>query len=177
MPATPADLMAMLDRLGLAVTTATHAPVFTVADARSVRHEITGAHTKNLFLADKKGRLFLVTAEEEAAIDLKHLHQRLGATGRFSFGTPELLMATLGVAPGAVTPFAAINDLEQRVTVVLDPALVAAGRINAHPLVNTATTAISAADLVAFLKATGHDPLIVAVAEAPSSETVGAGEL
>jgi Ala-tRNA(Pro) deacylase len=164
MPATPADLEAMLGRLGIPATTVRHAPVFTVAEARALRGEIPGAHTKNLFLVDKKGALFLVTAEEAAAIDLKHLHRAIGASGRLSFGRPELLMEVLGVPPGAVTPFAAMNDASRRVTVVLDAALAGAATINAHPLTNAATTTIATADLIAFLRATGHEPRILAVA-------------
>jgi Ala-tRNA(Pro) deacylase len=164
MPATPADLQAMLDHLGISATTVNHAPVFTVAEARDLRGEIKGAHTKNLFLVDKKGRLFLVTADEHAAIDLKHLHHVIGASGRLSFGKPELLMEVLGVTPGAVTPFGAINDTAGQVTVVLDAALAASASINAHPLTNTATTTLATADLMAFLRATGHEPQILPVA-------------
>jgi Ala-tRNA(Pro) deacylase len=166
MPATPADLFAMLDRLGLAVATVSHPPVFTVAEARALRGTIPGSHTKNLFLVDKKRALFLVTADEDAAIDLKHLHRLLGASGRLSFGSPELLLAVLGVPPGAVTPFAAINDVDRRVAVVLDSALAAAPAINAHPLTNAATTTIATADLIAFLRATGHEPRILSIAAA-----------
>jgi Ala-tRNA(Pro) deacylase len=163
MAATPADLQVLLHRLGIAATTVTHAPVFTVAEARSLRGAIPGSHTKNLFLVDKKGSLFLVTAEEDAAIDLKHLHHVIGASGRLSFGKPELLMAVLGVPPGAVTPFAAMNDTDGRVTVVLDVALAASPVINAHPLVNTATTTVATAGLIAFLRATRHEPRILPV--------------
>jgi Ala-tRNA(Pro) deacylase len=104
-----------------------------------------------------------VTALEDAAIELKSLHRLLGATGRFSFGSAELMRQTLGVEPGAVTPFGAINDGARRVTVVLDEALMAHAIINAHPLVNTMTTSIARADLVRFLESTGHPPRIVAV--------------
>jgi Ala-tRNA(Pro) deacylase len=163
MAATPADLETLLDRLGVAATTVTHAPVFTVAEARALRGAIPGSHTKNLFLADKKGALFLVTAEEEAGIDLRQLHRIIGASGRLSFGKPELLMAVLGVPPGAVTPFAAMNDTGGLVTVVLDAALAASPTVNAHPLVNTATTTVATAGLIAFLRATGHEPRILPV--------------
>ena len=124
MAATPAELFAFLDRLGVAHSTVTHPPLFTVEQSQSLRGTIPGGHTKNLFLKDKKGALFLVTALEDAAIDLKSLHRRLGAGGRFSFGSADLLRATLGVEPGAVTPFGAINDTERRVTVVLDQAMM-----------------------------------------------------
>jgi Ala-tRNA(Pro) deacylase len=163
MPITPADLFAALDRLGIAHPTVSHPPLFTVEQSQGLRGQIPGGHTKNLFLRDKKGALFLVTAEEDAAIELKSLHRRLGATGRFSFGSADLLMETLGVVPGAVTPLAAINDTEGRVTVVLDAALMQHAVINCHPLANTMTTSLARADLVRFLEESGHPPRIVAV--------------
>ena len=168
MPATPDELFAALDRLGIAHRTVTHPPLFTVEQSQSLRGMIPGGHTKNLFLKDKKGALFLVTALEDAVIELKSLHRRLGAGGRFSFGPAELMRETLGVEPGAVTPFGAINDTAGRVTVVLDQALMAHATINAHPLVNTMTTSIGRDDLVKFLASTGHPPRIEPVAEQPS---------
>ena len=164
MPATPDELFAALDRLGIAHRTVTHPPLFTVEQSQSLRGTIPGGHTKNLFLKDKKGALFLVTALEDAVIELKSLHRRLGASGRFSFGSADLLRELWGVLPGAVTPFGAINDTAGRVTVVLDQALMAHATINAHPLVNTMTTSIGRDDLVKFLAATGHPPRIEPVA-------------
>jgi Ala-tRNA(Pro) deacylase len=164
MPAkTPDDLFAFLDRLGIAHKTVTHPPLFTVEQSQALRGQIPGGHTKNLFLKDKKDALFLVAALEDAAIELKSLHHRLGA-GRFSFGSSDLLRAALGIEPGAVTPFAAINDDAGRVTVVLDSAMMQRPILNYHPLVNTMTTSIVTGDLIKFLAATGHPPLIVPVA-------------
>jgi len=165
MPATPADLLALLDRLGIAHTTVTHAPLFTVEQSRALRGTIAGAHTKNLFLKDKKGALFLVTALEDAVIELKSLHRLLEASGRFSFGSADLMRETLGIEPGSVTPFAATNDGKRRVTVVLDAGLMRYETINAHPLSNTMTTSIARTDLLKFLEATGHPARIVALVE------------
>jgi Ala-tRNA(Pro) deacylase len=167
MPATPDDLFAYLGRLGIAHATVTHAPVFTVEEARALRGRVAGAHTKNLFLKDKKDALFLVVALEEAVIELKSLHRRIGASGRFSFGSAELLRGTLGVEPGSVTPFAVLNDTPARVNVVLDAVMMRQQVLNYHPLRNTMTTTIARDDLVAFLTATGHPPRILAVADAP----------
>src|SRR6185295_17824516 len=150
MPATPSDLFTFLDRLGIAHPTVTHPALFTVEQSRALRGQIPGGHTKNLFLKDKKGALFLVTAPEDAAIDLKSLHRVLGAGGRFSFGSADLMRDTLGIEPGAVTPFAAMNDTAGRVSVVLDAALMAHASINCHPLTNTMTTSIARDDLVRF---------------------------
>ena len=163
MPATPAELFAAFDRLGIAQSTVSHPPVFTVEEARTLRGQIPGGHTKNLFLKDKKGALYLVSALEDTVIELKSLHRLLGAGGRFSFGSADLMRETLGIEPGSVTPFAAINDTTGRVTVVLDAAMMEHARLNFHPLTNTMTTTIDRDDLLRFLEATGHVPRIMAV--------------
>jgi Ala-tRNA(Pro) deacylase len=163
MPATPDELFAYLDSLGIAHNTVSHPAVFTVEEARTLRGTIAGFHTKNLFLRDKKDAPYLVVAPEDAVIELKSLHRLLGASGRFSFGSADLLRLLLGVEPGSVTPFAAINDTAGRVTVVLDAAMMAHEALNFHPLVNTGTTTISREGLVKFLEATGHRPRIEAV--------------
>jgi Ala-tRNA(Pro) deacylase len=163
MPAAPDQLFAYLDSLGIAHQSVTHPPVFTVEEARTLRGQVPGAHTKNLFLRDKKGQAYLVVALEDAAIELKSLHRRLGASGRFSFGPPALLRELLGVEPGSVTPFAVINDTGHRIVVVLDAAMMANAVLNFHPLVNTGTTTISRDGLLAFLTATGHPPRIETV--------------
>ncbi len=168
MPATPDDLFAFLDRLGVAYETVTHPPLFTVEESRALRGKIAGGHSKNLFLRDKKGALFLVSALEDAAIELKSLHRTLGAlgaSGRFSFGSAEAMRETLGIEPGAVTPFAALNDTAGRVTVVLDATMMAHARLNFHPLRNTMTTTIARDDLVRFLTETGHPPRILQVSQ------------
>ena len=161
MPATREDLIQYLDSLGIAATTVDHPPVFTVDEAQALRGTIAGAHSKNLFLKDKKGALFLVVTREDAVIDLKRLHGRIGASGRLSFGQAELLLDKLGVTPGAVTPFGLINDRPPSVRVILDAHLAAAETVNFHPLENTATTSLASADLLAFIRATGHEPEIV----------------
>ena len=150
-------MTAALDRLAI-----DHGPQVLGKVVRRDEFKLIG-YNINLFLKDKKGALFLVTALEDASIELKSLHRRLGATGRFSFGSADLMRETLGVSPGAVTPFGAINDTACRVTVVLDQDLMAHAVINAHPLLNTMTTSIGRDDLVKVLKATGHPPRIVAV--------------
>lgn len=173
MSATPNDLLTFLDRLGIAHRTVTHPPVFTVEEAKKLRGEISGGHTKNLFLKDKKDALYLVVAIESATIDLKSLHRTLGASGRFSFGPAETMRQLLGVEPGSVTPFGVINDTGHQVTVVLDAPMMKFETLNYHPLVNTMTTAIARDDLLKFLRATGHEPRIVAVSGDPESGPKG----
>jgi Ala-tRNA(Pro) deacylase len=161
-PASRIDLMNRLADLNIPTTTLDHAAVFTVAESDAVSRTIPGGHTKNLFLKDAKGALFLVIAEAHTEVDLKGLHKVLGCA-RLSFGKPDLLMELLGVPAGSVTAFALINDPEQRVSVVLDSALMAHATINCHPLTNTATTSIARDDLLRFIHAMGHTPRIIAL--------------
>jgi len=166
MPKTSEELLAYLEELGVATETVEHAPLFTVEDSQALRGEIPGGHTKNLFVKDKKSRLFLLVLGEETLVDLRRVHERIGAQGRVSFGSAELLEEVWGVRPGAVTPFGAINDNMGRVTVVLDAEMMRHDRLNFHPLVNTRTTGLASGDLIKFLRATGHEPLIVGLGQA-----------
>ncbi len=168
---TPELLFTALDTLGIVHSTIKHPPLFTVEQSRALRGQVPGGHTKNLFLRDKKNALYLVVAEEDAKIELKGLHRRLRAIGRFSFGSTDLLREVLGVAPGAVTPFGVINDTEGRVTVVLNATLMEHETINCHPLVNTMTTSIRRDDLVKFLESTGHTPRIDRISDRPAGAT------
>lgn len=159
------QLLAYLAELNIDVTTYEHEPAFTVAESQAHRDNMPGGHTKNLFVKDKKGRYFLLTVLEDAQVDLKTIHQKIGAQGRVSFGKPEALMKFLGVIPGAVTALGIVNDTDQNVTLILDEKLIAHDIINAHPLRNDATTAINAPDLIKFIEATGHDVNIMALGE------------
>jgi len=160
MPATEAELFAKLAELGIETTTIRHSPVFTVTEAKTRRGEFPGAHTKNLFLKDKKGGLWLVVALEDRKVDIKWLQRELGV-GRMSFGSAEVLRDVLGVEPGSVTPFALINDGDARVQAILDQSMMEAEVVHYHPLVNSATTAIAPSDLLRFLDACGHRPRIM----------------
>jgi len=153
----PTQLFARLDQLGIAHTTVEHPPVFTVEEAKTLRGELAGAHIKNLFLRNKKEEMWLVVALEDRAVDLKRLGEVLGA-GRLSFGSADRLKRTLGVEPGSVTPFALANDEAHVVRLALDRGIAGHGPVNAHPLVNTMTTALSFDDLLRFFAATGHEP-------------------
>jgi len=163
LPATRQELFARFDALGIATTTVDHEAVFTVAESAKLEQVLPGGHTKNLFLRDGDGRLFLVVALMHARIDLKNLRRVLGAQ-RLSFGKPEQLIDVLGVPAGSVTPFAVINDSARRVTVILDADMMGHERLNFHPLENTATTNIARGDLVRFIRACGHEPRILAIA-------------
>ncbi|ACG76432.1 DNA-binding protein [Phenylobacterium zucineum HLK1] len=154
------ELLAYFDEIGVRHATFDHPAVFRVEEGEEIKARIPGAHTKNLFLKDAKGQLWLISAEGHAVIDLKRLHQVIGSA-RLSFGNAELMEETLGVTPGSVTAFALVNDRARRVRFVLDRTLAEAELVNFHPLTNTATTTVSGADLRRFLAAIGVEPMVV----------------
>jgi Ala-tRNA(Pro) deacylase len=158
-PATREQLFQRLAELGIGVRTVEHPAVHTVAESADIERALPGGHTKNLFLKDANGNLILVVALTATRIDLKALPKKIGC-GRVSFGKPELLYEVLGVPPGSVTAFAVMNDTTQRVSVIVDAALLAHETVNCHPLENTATTNIARDELLRFIRSTGHEPKI-----------------
>ncbi|MBD3747147.1 MAG: prolyl-tRNA synthetase associated domain-containing protein [Sphingopyxis terrae] len=157
-----AGLLADLDALAIPFTAHEHVAVFTVAESDTVNAAIPGAHTKNLFLKDAGGAFWLVTVPGEARVDLKALPAAIGCK-RVSFGKADDMQQLLGIAPGSVTPLAAINAAPGSITVVLDAGLAAAERVNVHPLRNTGTIGLAGATILDLLRHWGHEPLIASI--------------
>ncbi len=155
MPASPSDLFALLDELGIAHQTTEHAAIFTVEEGRHLKAAMPGGHSKNLFMKDKDGTMVLISAWAESPLKLNQLHKQIGIR-RLSFGDADLMYEVLGIKPGSVTAFALMNDKDQKVRFLVDKALMGFDRVNFHPLTNTATTGIAATDLKRFVEATGH---------------------
>jgi Ala-tRNA(Pro) deacylase len=102
------ELIEFLESLGIKVSPVSYPAHRTVEEGRLLRGDMPGTFTKNLLLKDKKGRLFLVVAEETRSIDLRTLHAKVGANGRLGFASPDIVREVLGVEPGAITPLALI---------------------------------------------------------------------
>ena len=160
LPTSPYDLMKFLNDQQIKFTLYTHRPVFTVVDSHEVDGAIPGTHTRNLFLKDKKDRMYLVTLRHDTPLDLKKLEDVIGSA-RLSFGPPDRLWTYLGVRPGSVTPLSIINDKQKLVTPIWESAMMAHDIINVHPLYNGMTVGISASGLYEFAKTLGRDDLRV----------------
>jgi Ala-tRNA(Pro) deacylase len=157
---TPEKLLEALNDLGLKTSTLSHEAVFRVGEGDDIKSQLPGAHTKNLFLKDDKGQLWLISAEQTTQINLKALPKIIGS-GRLSFGSEERLHAALGVRPGSVTALGLINDPHHRVKFILDKALADADIVNFHPLTNTATTSLRQADFRTFIASLGRDLVVI----------------
>ena len=146
-----ARVYAELERLGIAFETYEHPPVFNSEDVEKYWTAIPATPVKNLFLRNKKGnREYLVILGVEKRADLRQLVKIIG-DDRFSFGSPERLMQTLGVTPGSVSPFGLLHEGSRHVLVIIDRELRAAEKLILHPNDNTASVTISFADLEKFL--------------------------
>jgi Ala-tRNA(Pro) deacylase len=167
MAATPADLFALFDRLGIEHSTIEHPPFFTVDEGRPWHDRIPGLHCKNLFIKDRKGGIWLVVMPADKRAHLGRLEKALGAP-RFSFARPDVLAEVLELTPGSVTPFGLMNDTARRVTVILDEAMFDSEWVNLHPLHNAASSTLRSADLLRFVRALGYAPIVVRLPEHPA---------
>lgn len=154
-------LFERLSALGIAAPIVSYPAHETVEEGKRLRGAMAGTFTKNLLLKDKKGRLFLFSIHEDLALDLKTLHQRIGANGRLGFASGERMTELLGVSPGALTPLGLLNDSEGLVMPVIDAALMAAEQVNFHPLVNTESIGLKPDELLAFIHSCGREPILV----------------
>ena len=174
-PTTPlgrAELLAFLDEIGVEHRTVDHPAVFTVSEGTEIKAQLPGGHSKNLFLKDKKGQLWLISAREDTVIDLKRLPRVIGSD-RLSFGSSELMVEVLGVTPGSVTALALANDRARRIRFVLDRALAESDPVNFHPMTNTATTALSRGGFQRFLQAIGVEAMVIDFAAITAAAEAG----
>ena len=160
--ATAEDVLAVIEALGMEHDTQVHEALYTVEQAKQVVYDIPGAHTKNLFLRNKKGRMVLLVVEQDTMIDLKSLRDKLEITGgHLSFASTERLTSYLGVVPGSVSPLALINDHSKSVTVYFEKDLLNQEWIYLHPCRNTHTTRMRCDDLLKLVESWDHKANLV----------------
>jgi len=158
-----ADIFEFLNLQGIAYERHDHPAVFTCEEAERLVPPLPAAHTKNLFLRDKKGeRHCLVVVGYDKQVDLKGLSATIDWT-KLSFGSPDRLKRYLGIEPGSVSMLALVNDSAAEVAVFIDEDLWQAEAFQCHPLVNTATLVISRTGIEKFLEATGHAYQLISV--------------
>ena len=167
---TPQDLFNLLDQLDIKHSTIDHPPLFTVKDGLEWHNKIPGMHCKNLFMKDKKKKLWLIVMPGDKRAHISKLEREIGSA-RLSFGKPELLEEVLGITPGHVTPFALLNDISRQVTVVLDQDMMKAPMVNFHPLHNQASTTLKSEDLLRFIKHLSYNPYFVDCGQWTENET------
>lgn len=157
------QLVGLLDSLAIRVELMPYPAHSTVEEGRALRGDMPGTFTKNLLLKDKKGRLFLIVAEEMRSIDLRTLHTKIEASGRLGFASTDAVRSTLGVEPGTLTPLALSYDRARATTVILDAKIMNDQQLNFHPLVNTESVGLSPQELMKFIAATGHRYIIASL--------------
>ena len=159
LPVSSDALLARLDGWGLAYRLHSHVPLRTVEDSKAVEDQFmvpgeNALRVKNLYLRDKKKRNYLITLQQDREIDLKALGAEMGV-GNLSFGSADRLLQNLGIRPGAVSPLAMVNGVENNVQFHMDSAAQQADVIYMHPLVNDRTVAMDRADVLGFFDKIG----------------------
>ena len=144
------DLLIKLNKYNFLYELYNHKPLYTVKDSFKKRGKINGAHSKNLFLKNKKNQYFLFSCLENTKVELKKISQSL-VLGNIYFAKEKALKEYLGVEPGSVTPFGLLNDIKNEVRFYLDSDFLNYKTINFHPLVNTSTINLSVDNFINFL--------------------------
>lgn len=138
--------------------------MFTVEEMMPYIQHLKGAHSKNLFLKDKKKKNYwLVTVLHDRQINLNDLAKQLGVgSGGLRFADETVMLEKLKVGQGCATPLALFCD-DGDVKFVLDSAFLEGGheKVYFHPMTNSATMGLSPEDFLTFVKMTGHDPIIL----------------
>jgi Ala-tRNA(Pro) deacylase len=165
LPTSPQTLLKLLKSLNIEHTLHNHDPIFTVEEGAHLKENIAGLHCRNLFLRDKKKRMFLVVVGNDTKVDLKALEKQLECA-RLSFGSPDRLWEYLGIRPGSVCPFCVLNDPKHLVQVVLDKDMMTANIVNYHPLDNAMTVGLTPAALLKFFEHTKHSPITLDLRQA-----------
>jgi Ala-tRNA(Pro) deacylase len=159
---TEQDLLAFLREHQIPFHRTEHPPVYTCEEAQKFRPEIAGLETKNLFLRDERRSFYLVMTGCARRLNLRAFGREIGAP-KLHFGSPEDLLACLGLTPGAVTVLGLVNDTRHCVELLVDDLYWPSPAYLCHPLVNTATLVLEHAALLRFLSLTGHQPRVVTI--------------
>jgi len=152
---TEAQFLEFLDAQNIPYQRVEHPPVYTCEEAERLRPKLPGVSTKNLFLRDRQGAVYLVVTACEKKLDLKKLGQQMGAA-KLHFGSEDKLWEVLGLTRGSVTVMGLINDTEHRVQLWVDAEIWQEDNFLCHPLVNTATLLLSKSSLERFFEISGH---------------------
>ena len=144
------DLIEMLNKKEVPYTKHEHEALFSVEDSKGKRGTIEGAHTKNLFLKNKKNYFCLLSCEEKSVIDLKKFSKVIGA-GNLSFAKKQYLLKYMGINPGSVSPYGLLNDKNNEIVFFLESSLYKKQKINFHPLINTSTITTLTSDFIKFM--------------------------
>jgi len=131
-----------------------HEAFYTVEESSKLKTEMNmkGAHTKNLFLRDKKRNFFLISCLDNREVDLKEIKNLISCQGNLSFGSPDYLYEKLGVRPGSVSPYSLVNNIDKDVIFYLDKEITEFELCNFHPLENTKTIQVLTKEFISFIK-------------------------
>ena len=147
----------LFNKFNISYKNHTHEPIFTVQDGLHLQKLIPGAHSKNLFLRNKKKSYYcLVSVLENKLVDIKKLSDQLGH-GRLSFGSAEDMLNLLKLTPGSVSPYGLINDHDNKIDFILDKDFLDHIQINFHPLLNNMTVTLSISDFIKFIENINHN--------------------
>lgn len=152
----------LLDALAIPYRHVAHDAAETMEACAEIDARLGTKMCKNLFLCNRQQTdFYLLLMPGGKPFKTKELSGQLGVA-RLSFASGEKMEEYLGLLPGSVSVMGLMNDKTHTVRLLIDADLLKNAEIGVHPCLNTASLAISTADILQkFLPHTGHTPTTV----------------
>lgn len=162
----PAEIASydLLDRLGVSFFRIDHDPTPSIEYCRDVEELLGIGICKNLFLCNRqKTQFYLLMMPGRKPFHTKELSAQINSA-RLSFADESYMQEFLGITPGSVSVLGLMNDIENRVQLLIDRDLTAQEYIGCHPCINTSSLKFSMTDLLdIILPSLHHDPIFISL--------------
>ena len=147
----------LLDKLGIEYKRADHPAAETMEACLEIEKVLGVEICKNLFLRNgQKTEFYLLMMPGSKPFKTKDITKQLGCA-RLSFAEAEFMEEFLDITPGSVSVLGLMNDIENRVRLIIDKDILEGEYIGCHPCINTSSLAIKTEDILnKFLPAVGH---------------------
>ena len=154
-------IYAKLDELSIPYIRVDHDHADTMEDCLLIEQTLGAPICKNLFLCNRQQtQFYLLLMRGDKPFKTKFLSAQLGCS-RLSFAEEGHMADLLHTIPGSVSALELLFDTERQIQLVIDQPLMTDEFISAHPGLSRSTIRLTREDLLRFVRATGHEPVVV----------------
>ena len=155
---------ALLDSLGIEYYRCDHpdANADTMEACLEIDRVLEAVVCKNLFLCNRQHtEFYLLMMPGDKVFKTKEISSQLNCA-RLSFASPEEMEEYLDITPGSVSILGLMNDMDNKVRLVVDEDVLKGDFVGCHPCINTTSLKIGREDMFGpLLKALHHDMTVV----------------
>lgn len=145
------EVLAFLEAHGITYELARHERVSSIEECALPMKLLHALMPRNYFLCPRnQSTFYLLAAHPDSVFCTSSVSRQAGAS-RLSFAPEEKLHELLHTFAGAVSPLGLIYDREKKIRLLWDRRLLSESRLLFHPLDNTMSVKVAAAELLRAL--------------------------